>query len=269
MTIMALVFGAVFERLDHAGQSVGPASYAIALLAGFVAFLSPCVLPLVPGYLSMVTGLDVATLSSDVAGNRRRVVVTTAMFVGGFGLVYVPFGVAAGSLGGFLRTHQHQLTRASGVMVLMFAAFMLASVVAKAPWMYKEMRFHPRLGPLGKAAPVVLGAAFAFGWTPCTGPVMGSILTIGANGRAWTGGTLLATYTLGLGIPFLVTGLLFGRAARLFGVLRRHGRAITIISALVLAGFGWLLITDQLATLNSHLSNFLDDHGLGGLGNWS
>jgi cytochrome c-type biogenesis protein len=120
------------------------------------------------------------------------------------------------------------------------------------------------------AAPFVLGAAFAFGWTPCTGPVLGSILTIAAqHDRAWTGGSLLLAYTLGLGLPFLACGLALGSLSGLLARVKPHLPALVVVSAAVMAVFGVLLVTDQLATLNSHLSNLLDRIGLGWLGNWS
>ena len=140
----------------------------------------------------------------------------------------------------------------------------------RAPWLYQEKRFHPQLGGLGMAAPFVLGAAFAFGWTPCSGPVLGSILTIAAqHNRAWTGGSLLMAYTLGLGLPFLACGLALGTLSGLMRRVKPHLGALVIVSSAVMAVFGVLLLTDQLATLNSHLSSVLDHVGLGWLGNWS
>ncbi len=261
---------AVFHRFDGTTDHIGAPTYLLAFVAGIASFLSPCVLPLVPGYVSMVTGLDLSTLEGDTSGHRRQIVVTTGLFVAGFAAIYVPFGMAAAVFGGFLHRHQHQFTRASGVLVLAFAVFLAGSVVLRAPWLYQEKRFHPKLGGLGKAAPFVLGAAFAFGWTPCSGPVLGSILTIAAqHGRAWTGGSLLFAYTLGLGLPFLACGLALGSMTGVLRRVRPHFGALIVLSSLVMAIFGVLLITDQLAALNSHLSNFLDHIGLSWLGNWS
>ena len=271
MAVNELVtLAAVFHRFDGAGDHIGALTYLLAFFAGIASFLSPCVLPLVPGYVSMVTGLDLTTLEGGVSGNRRRIMLTTGMFVAGFAVVYVPFGMAAAVFGGFLHRHQHQFTRASGVLVLAFAVFLAGSVFLRAPWLYQEKRFHPQLGGLGRLAPFVLGAAFAFGWTPCSGPVLGSILTIAAqHGRAWTGGSLLLAYTLGLGLPFLAFGLALGSLSGLLRWIKPHLGLLVIVSSVVMAVFGVLLLTDQLATLNSHLSNFLDHIGLGWLGNWS
>lgn len=261
-----MIVAEVFRTFDH----VGPLQYLVAFAAGTLSFLSPCVLPLVPGYLSVVTGLDLATLREDPKANRRRILVTTSLFVCGFGVVYVPLGAAVGAVGSAFREYQHVFTRVSGVLLIAFAVFLAGSVVLKAPWLYQELRFHPRLGALGKAAPVVLGAAFAFGWTPCVGPVVGSILTIAAEqGRAFTGATLLATYTLGLGVPFLLCGLALASFTPLLRRVQRHFAVITFVSAAVMLVFGILLVTDSLATLNAHLSRFLQDHGLTWIKDWS
>ncbi len=260
----------VVADVFHTFSSVGPLTYLVAFAAGILSFLSPCVLPLVPGYLSIVTGLDLPTLRDDPKANRRRILTTTALFIGGFAIVYVPLGTAVGAVGQAFREYQHAITRASGVLLIAFALFLAGSIVLKAPWLYQELRFHPRLGPLGRAAPVVLGAAFAFGWTPCVGPVVGSILTIAAeSGRAVTGATLLAAYTLGLGVPFLLCGLALGSFSRLTARLQRHFALLTLVSAAIMLVFGVLLVTDQLATLNAHLSRFLQDHGFSWIKDWS
>ena len=256
--VFEVVAGA-FSRFE----SVGPLTYLVAFAGGFLSFLSPCVLPLVPGYLSVVTGLDVAALSERRGANRKRVIATTSLFILGFAIVYVPIGAALGGIGSTFSTNKILFTRVSGVLLVAFALFLGGSVIAKAPWLYQELRFHPRLGALGKGAPVIIGAAFAFGWTPCVGPVSGSIITIAAqSGRAWTGATLLMTYTLGLGIPFLIVGLSLTRMQRLLSRVKRHLDKLVLTSAALLFVFGMLLVTNQLSTLNKNLSNFLDHHGM-------
>lgn len=256
--VLGIVAGA-FSRFD----SVGPLTYLVAFVGGFLSFLSPCVLPLVPGYLSVVTGLDLAALSDQQAANRRRVITTTSLFILGFAVVYVPIGAALGGVGSTFSSNKVAFTRFSGVLLVAFALFMIGSVVAKAPWLYQELRFHPRLGALGKGAPVVVGAAFAFGWTPCVGPVSGSIITIAAqSGRAWTGAALLLVYTLGLGIPFLIVGLSLTRMQKLLGRIKRHLDKLVLGSAALMLVFGMLLVTNQLSSLNKHLSNFLEENGM-------
>ena len=239
-------------------ESVSPLSYLVAFAGGVVSFLSPCVLPLVPGYLSMVTGLDIGTLEKDSRRNLAGIVLTTGVFVAGFGAVFVLLGLSASAVGGVLRDHQDTLTRVSGALMLAMALFLAGSTFLRLPWLYQEKRFHPQFGRFGKAAPFVAGAAFAFGWSPCIGPVLGSILTIAADsGRAWTGAALLGTYTLGLGLPFLVTGLALGSLGGALKWVKRHSQAVVLGSAALLGAFGTLLL-DQLSALTRELQQALD-----------
>jgi len=235
-------------------------AYLAAFGGGLISFLSPCVLPMVPAYLSMVTGLDVADLEAGRREHARRIAVTTATFVAGFGVVFVALGLTASAFGRVLRDHQSALTRVSGAVMVGLALFMIGSLFVRAPWLYQERRFHPRPGPLGAAAPFVIGAAFGFGWSPCIGPVLGSILGIAATrDRVWAGGTLLAAYTLGLGVPFLVTGLALDRVAGGLAWFRRHSPVIVGISAAVIGAFGLVLLTDSLARVTVTLQQWLVD----------
>src|SRR5262249_48119817 len=177
-------------------SDVNGLAYLAALGGGVVSFLSPCVLPLVPGYLSMVTGLDIAVLEGDATQHTKRIVATTALFIAGFGTVFVLLGLTASIIGQPLRDHQETLTRISGALILGMALFLLGSVYLRAPWLYQEKRFHPELGKYGAALPLVAGVAFGFGWTPCIGPILGSVLGIAATQqRVWAGATLLAAYS--------------------------------------------------------------------------
>src|SRR3954447_9525175 len=147
--------------------------------------------------------------------------------------------------------------------MLAMALFLLGSMYLRAPWLYQEKRFHPQLGRFGTAAPVVAGAAFGFGWSPCIGPILGSILGIAARQeRVWAGGTLLAVYALGLGVPFLVTGLALGRLEGALTFVKRHFQALVIGSSIVLAAFGVLLVFNDLTRVTSELQRALDDAGL-------
>jgi cytochrome c-type biogenesis protein len=236
-------------------------AYLAALGGGVVSFLSPCVLPLLPGYLSIVTGLDIATL--EEGGRRahtRRIIGTTSLFIAGFGTVYVLLGLTAASIGQPLRDHQVALTRISGALMFAMALFLIGSIFLRAPWLYQEKRFHPQLGRYGAAAPVVAGVAFGFGWSPCFGPILGSILGIaGSQERVWAGASLLAVYSIGLGLPFLVAGLALDRAAGTLGWVKRHFPLIVIGSAVVLATFGILLMFDELSRLSGDLQRWLTD----------
>jgi cytochrome c-type biogenesis protein len=235
-------------------------AYLAAFGGGVVSFLSPCVLPLVPGYLSVVTGLDLTELQDEPRVHTRRNVATTAWFVAGFGVVFVALGLSASGFGQLLRDHQSILTRVSGAVLLAMALFLLGSLFLRAPWLYQEKRFHPQLGRFGNAAPAVAGVAFGFGWSPCIGPILGSILGIAANQhRLWAGGTLLAVYSLGLGLPFLLSGLLLSRLGGALGWVKRHFVLIVGGSAVIIGAFGLLLMFDQLSRLSVHLQEWLTD----------
>ena len=240
-----------------------PLTYAVAFGAGVLSFAPPCVLPLVPGYLSIITVLDVGELQESKRANAWAVSRDTGLFVLGFGAVFVSLGVTATSVGSFVFDQQILLTRISGSMVLAMALFMLGSIYLQAPWLCQEMRFQPQLGRYGRAAPTVAGAAFGFGWTPCIGPVLTSVLAIAAaSGRASTGAFLLAAHTLGLGIPFLVTGLLVGRLGSSLAWVQRHLQTIVIVSSISLAAFGVLLIFNQLIRITTLLQDLLRAIGL-------
>jgi cytochrome c-type biogenesis protein len=267
-------------------QSVEGVSYLAAFGGGVVSFASPCVLPIVPAYLSVITGLDVAEVRSGARHHLGRISRDTALFVAGFSAVFILLGLSATAVGQALFRNHLLLTRVSGVAVLAMALFLVGSVVLSpragrpgrlssrvglpsllgSPWMFAEARFHPspsRFGPL--AAPVA-GAAFGFGWTPCIGPVLASVLAIAATqGRALQGAALLACYSLGLGVPFLATGLAFGRLSGAFDWVRRHFTVLTLSSALVLAGFGILLALDRLTWVTTQLQTALQAVGLGRL----
>src|SRR5919112_1257983 len=227
------------------------ADYALAFSAGVVSFASPCVLPLVPVYLSVTSGLGVTDLARP---SRRTAVAVTrgaSLFILGFSAVFIMLGLSATALGGLLLRHQAPITRVAGVVVLVMAAGMLVGTSTRAAWMSREWRFH--LGSLSRHqvwAPPVTGAAFAFGWTPCIGPVLGSVLAIAATqDGVLRGGALLATYSAGLAVPLLLTGLVFHRAVGPMRWSRRHARAVTRSMATVLAVYGLLLVSDRLAWL--------------------
>jgi cytochrome c-type biogenesis protein len=244
-------------------ESVNLFAYLIAFAAGVVSFLSPCVLPIVPGYLSLITGLDIAQLERPGRSQSWGIVRDTSLFVAGFGSVFVLLGLSATTVGQVLFENQLLLTRISGAVILSMSLFLIGSLYLQAPWLYQEARFHPELGRFGKAAPTVAGAAFGFGWTPCIGPVLGSILTIAASsGRATTGGTLLAVYSVGLGVPFLVMGLAFSRLVGTMAWVKRNFTPIVVISAASLAFFGILLILNRLIWVTTKLQDILRSVGL-------
>ena len=241
-------------------------NYLTALGGGLVSFLSPCVLPIVPAYLSVITGLDVADVKEGDRRHLPRIAWHTGLFIAGFSAVFVILGLTATAVGKAAFENQATITRLSGFIVLAMALYMLGSLVLRAPGLYQEKRWHPDLSRFGPFAAPVAGVAFGFGWTPCIGPVLGSISAVAASqDHLGRGALLLLFYSLGLGIPFLATGLAFGRLAGALDWVKRHSTGITAVSALALAFFGVLLATNQLFWLTARLQNGLKSVGLGRL----
>ena len=215
-----------------------------AFVAGIISFLSPCVLPLVPGYLSYMTGMTVGESGEAKARDTVRVALS---FVLGFTLVFVAFGATATVLGSFLLTNKEQFARVGGVLIILMGLIFMG--VIKAPFLYKEARFHPR-PEAGMWGSLLLGAAFAFGWSPCIGVTLGAVLTMAAgrsiDGGAAEGALLLAVYSLGLGIPFILSGLGVSRLTTALGWFRRHMRTVNIVSGALLVVVGLLFVTNQV-----------------------
>jgi cytochrome c-type biogenesis protein len=233
---------------------------------GIISFLSPCVLPIVPGYLSLVSGVTFAELEEGKPRTLRHIALNTAMFVLGFTVVFVILGLITTSVGNAFIQNQETLTRVSGGLVIVMALYLAGSQLLRAPRLYGEVRFHPRLERFGPVAAPVAGAAFSFGWTPCIGPILGSILGLAGTGQDLGQATLLlVAYSLGLGLSFLVVGLAFGRLAAPLRWVRRHGRALTLVSAGVLGAFGVILVANELEWLTARFSDAMRSLGLGDL----
>lgn len=225
-----------------------------AFAAGVLSFLSPCVLPVVPGYLAVLAGFQ--AVGDTAAARRGRGLLTrnAALFCTGFSAVFVLLGLAATAVGGLLVRHHAVLTRLSGGAVLLMALYLVGSLVLRWPSLYRDYRFHPRSPAAGAVAALVAGIAFALGWTPCLGPVLGSILAVAATqGRTGVGAYLLAAYSAGLAVPFLAAGLIYGRLAAALRRVRRVGPAITVVTAAVLLPLGVLLVLDQFGSVTARL----------------
>jgi len=231
-------------------------SLPLVFAAGFVSFISPCVLPLVPGYLSTVSGVSFEQPSVRERGISRQVAVASALFFAGFLLVFVALGASASVVGTFLDGERLWLNRVSGALIVVFGLSMLGvgwSGTLGAGWTEQVQRAARRRG-----GPVALGIAFAFCWTPCVGPILASILAAAsASASLQSGVLLLAVYGLGLAAPFLVVGFGFTRALGGFKRLQRHYRAIERLGGLLLIAMGGLLFAGYLYLLNIYAQHAL------------
>lgn len=229
-----------------------------ALGAGIVSFLSPCVLPLVPGYLSAVTGVSAAEL--DDAG-WRRVLGPSLLFVASFSAIFILLGLTATGLGSFLDENKALLTKISAALIIAMGVLFVASLFITR--LNREWHVEALLERAGKGGPIVAGAAFAIAWTPCIGPTLGAILSAAAlTESAGRGAFLLAVYSAGLAIPFLLTALAFSRMTTAFAVVKRHYQAIVAVGGLILIAMGILIWTGELFQLNIEAQNWLEKSGI-------
>ena len=240
--------------------------FLTAFGGGVISFLSPCVLPIVPGYLGLVSGLTLGEIEEGRPKALRRIAVTTGLFVLGFTFVFVLLGLATTAAGNALFENQATLTRISGALVLLMALYLAGSQLLTTPRLYQEFRFQPHLERLGPVAAPVAGVAFGLGWTPCIGPILGTVLNFAAQGQDLARAALLLTaYSLGLGLSFLAVGLAFGRFAAPLAWVKRHSKSLTLVSAAVLGFFGVILLFDQLPWVTARISEAMDSLGLRGL----
>jgi cytochrome c-type biogenesis protein len=229
-----------------------------ALAAGLVSFLSPCVLPLVPGYLSTVTGVAAGDLER---ADWRQVLVPSLLFVASFSAIFIALGVTATGLGSFLQDNRELLNKISAVLIIAMGVLLISALFI--PRLNAEWRVDGLMERAGRGGPIVVGAAFALAWTPCIGPTLAAILSAASlSGSAAHGAVLLAVYSAGLAIPFLATALAFSRMTTAFAVVKRHYPAIMAAGGVILIVMGVLIWTDELFRLNSEAQTFLDNVGL-------
>jgi cytochrome c-type biogenesis protein len=229
-----------------------------ALAAGIVSFLSPCVLPLVPGYLSAVSGVSPNEL--ERAG-WRRVLGPSLLFVASFSVIFISLGLTATALGSFMDDNQELLTKISGVLIILMGLLFVGSLFITK--LNREWHVNALLDRVGRGGPIVAGAAFAIAWTPCIGPTLGAILTAASlSDSVAHGGYLLAVYSAGLAIPFILTAVAFSQMTTAFAVVKRHYQTIVAVGGLILIVMGVLILTDELSRLNSEAERLFGDLGL-------
>lgn len=217
-----------------------------ALFAGFISFLSPCVLPLVPGYLSYVSGTTLGEAGA-AARSRLSVLLLGACFVLGFSVVFIALGATATALSRLLLLYRYEANIVGGLIIMVFGAF--TTGLLPMPWLQREVRYH---GPIRGGRPAgafTLGLAFGFGWTPCIGPILGAILTASAvSSTMGSGIALLAVYSVGLGVPFLLSALFTESLMRRLKLARHLGRALQIGAGVVMMIMGVAMITGTMST---------------------
>ena len=224
-----------------------------AFLAGIVSFLSPCVLPLVPGYVSLISGASVEELQSKDRKLLNTVLLHSLMFILGFTVVFVMLGAAATSVGQLVREYKKQLTWIAGAVIIIFGLHLTGILKIKA--LYADKRLHSVQGGKSPLGAFVVGFAFAFGWTPCLGPIISAILIMAGSAETVTKGVLLLwVYSLGLAVPFLLTSLLIDRFLSFYGRFRKHLHTLEVFSGVLLMVLGVLILTRRFTVLSSYLS---------------
>lgn len=227
-----------------------------AFVAGLVSFLSPCVLPLVPGYVSLISGVGVEELKVQEAGILRRVMLNSIAFVIGFSIVFITLGAISTEVGQFAARYKSTLAQVAGVVIILFGLHLTGILPIKA--LYADRRMHNVKGGSTPWGAFVIGFAFAFGWTPCVGPILAVILGFAAAQNSVSKGILLLTvYSLGLAIPFLLTALGIERFFKFYGGFRRHMHVVEVASGGLLIALGVLLVFGRF-TLLSHYFSFLN-----------
>jgi cytochrome c-type biogenesis protein len=244
-----------------AALSTDPASgvgILAALAAGVVSFLSPCVLPLVPGYLSAVSGVSASELES---AGWRRVLGPSLLFVASFSAIFILLGLTATGVGSVLQDNKELLTKISGALIVAMGLLFVGSLFITR--LNKEWHVNALLDRAGRGGPVVAGAAFAIAWTPCIGPTLGAILSAASlSDSAGRGAFLLAVYSAGLAIPFILTAVAFSQMTTAFAVVKRHYQAIVAVGGVILIAMGVLIWTGELFQLNIEVQNWLSELGL-------
>jgi cytochrome c-type biogenesis protein len=242
-------------------------SLIAAFVAGVLSFISPCVLPLVPGYLSFISGVSLDSMRTAPAGAvvdapaaspaaGRHVFFASLFFVLGFSVVFIALGAAASTIGAALMERLTLFGKVAGVLLILFGLHTMG--LLRINWFYKEKRIQTSSKPAGFAGAFVVGLAFAFGWTPCIGPILGAILALAADeGTLQRGVVLLGVYSLGLGVPFLLTSLMVNQFFKAFAKIRRHYRLIEVTAGVLMVTVGVLIFTNRFTIITQYLTPYL------------
>jgi cytochrome c-type biogenesis protein len=227
-----------------------------AFLAGFLSFISPCVLPLIPGYISFISGASLEDMRAGGLAARRQMLTRSLAFVLGFSVVFIALGASASAIGAFISGKLTILTKIAGILIILFGLHMMG--VFRLAFLDNEKRAQTERKPAGPVGAFLVGLAFAFGWTPCIGPILAGILVIaGSRETIGEGVLLLAVYSLGLGVPFLLTSIAIDRFFSVAAAIRRHYHAIELASGGLLVAIGVLIFTEQLTVIVRYLQPYL------------
>ena len=244
------------------GQELSELSFALSLLisftAGILSFLSPCVLPIVPPYLAFMAGTSISNIENSKLFSSRTswLFAISACFVVGLSTVFIILGLAAAAVGSLFFEFRKEINYLAGILVIIFGLHFLG--IMRIPVFMREYRFNLGSGGGGLTGAYVLGVAFAFGWTPCIGPVLGAILAMSAQAESLgRGASLMATYAVGLGCPFILSGVFFGRAFEIFAPLRRNAVRVEKVTGLLLLTVGILLITGAFTSISFWLLEYV------------
>lgn len=230
-----------------------------AFAVGFVSFVSPCVLPLVPGYLSAISGVSFADLQEGKG--RGKVVGPAILFCLSFTVMFMALGMTATGLGSALQDHRRTLQEVAGVVIVLMGVLFIATLFV--PFLNRGWRPEQLLRRAHTGGPILAGLAFAIAWLPCTGPTLGAILTAASTeSQASEGAVLLAFYALGLAVPFILSAVAFSSVTGVFRFFRDHFTAITLVSGVILIAMGVLLYTNELTRLNSEALSLMEDLGI-------
>jgi cytochrome c-type biogenesis protein len=234
-------------------------SILIAFSAGFLSFVSPCVLPLVPSYITYITGVSFSELTGEKSKRKLRWITIShsLLFIIGFSSVFVLMGASASYLGQVFLRYQYWLMKAGGILIIILGIYFTG--IINLPFLQVEKRFELKKRPLGYVGSFLVGVVFAAGWTPCIGPILATILLYASTSQNFaTGVVLLSVYSIGLGVPFFLASLAFNSFLAAFEKIKRFMRVITVVSGLFLILIGILLLMDVLSTFNTYLMNLIN-----------